>query len=149
MALMPHEIRIINIILAFHTLRMHVNAMQRHQSEQPQISRHAIERYQQRVSFVPHVEAAQRLAELAANSARRPTPRRWTNVPECPAMLFLYPRANSAVCLLMKCDTVITVFSRDACRAWRSSEEMIGARPFLRQPPYPRPSPGSFPLEAA
>src|SRR3954469_3212237 len=123
--------------------------MQTHYSQQPRISRHAIERYQQRVAYVAPVEAARRLADLVADSTRRPTPRWWTNVTPSPGVLFLYPRTNSGICLLMKGSTVVTVFSRDACRAWRGEAERVCARRSPHRPPYCRPSPGSFPMEAA
>jgi hypothetical protein len=97
-------------------------------SSQPQISRHAIERYQQRVSCVAPAEAAQLLAEFATHATRRPTPRRWTNVPPGPGVLFLYPHANSGICLLMKGETIVTVFSRDVCRTWRGQGHGTGAR---------------------
>src|SRR5690606_13596456 len=83
--------------------RDHANAS----LQQPYVTRHAIERYQQRVSDVAPAEAARRLAELAADSTRRPTPRWWTNVPPGPGVLFLYHRANSGICLLMKAPEAI------------------------------------------
>src|SRR5262245_52309268 len=114
--------------------------MQTPYSQQPKISRHAIERYRQRVAYVAPAEAAQRLTDLVADASRRPTPRRWTNVPPGPGVLFLYPRTNSGICLLMKGGTVATVFSRDVCREWRDEAERVGERRSPHRPPYRRPS---------
>lgn len=122
--------------------------MQTRHSQQPRISRHAIDRYRQRVAAVTSAEAARRLAEFAAASTRRPTPRRWTEVAPAPGMLFLYPHADPDVCLVMKADTVVTVFSRVVCFGWRAGQE-FGPRGPERRRPYHRPSPGTWPLEAA
>src|SRR5438067_11225832 len=89
--LMAHEMGNFNLIIVAFRELLHIEHMQTHQSQQPQISRHAVERYQQRVTYIPPAEAARRLTELAADSTRRPTPRRWTSVPPGPGVLFLYP----------------------------------------------------------
>ncbi len=114
----------------------------------PRISRHAIERYRQRVEPVDTATAASRLAELAAASTRRPTPRQWTEVAPAPGLLFLYPHDDSDVCLVMKDNTVVTVFSRVICLEWRHAQQ-AGPRPSVRRSPYRRPSPGTWPVEAA
>ena len=117
-------------------------------AEQPRISRHAVERYRQRVADIAPSEAARRLAELAADSTRRPTPRRWTEVAPAPGVLFLYPHADSDICLVMKGNTIVTVFSRVVCMGWRRSGDTTTRR-VVRRMPYHRPSPGTWPLEAA
>jgi hypothetical protein len=114
----------------------------------PRISQHAINRYQQRVESVDAATAADRLAEMAAASNRRPTPRQWTVVSPAPGVLFLYPHDRSDVCLLMKDNTIVTVFSRVICLEWRARQP-DGHPSRVRRPPYRRPSPGSWPLEAA
>lgn len=125
-----------------------IRGMQPHPTQQFRISRHAVERYRQRVADVPPAEAARRLADLAVDSTRRPTPRRWTAVAPAPGVLFLYPHADSDVCLVVKGDTVVTVFSRVVCIGWRRPQEQSPRGPMRRQP-YRRPSPGSWPLDAA
>lgn len=115
---------------------------------QPRISRHAVDRYRQRVANVTSTEANRRLADLAADSTRRPTPRRWTEAAASPGVLFLYPHANSDICLVLKGDTIVTVFSRVVCLNWRTSTSS-GPRGFVRREPYRRPAPGAWPLEAA
>lgn len=122
--------------------------MQPHLTQQPRISRHAVDRYRQRVADVSPAEAARRLAELAADATRRPTPRRWTGVTPGPGLLFLYPHVDSDVCLVMKGETVVTVFSRVVCLTWRTPKES-GPRGPVRRQPYRRPAPGAWPLEAA
>jgi hypothetical protein len=122
--------------------------MQPHPTQQPRISRHAVDRYRQRVADVSPAEATRRLAELAADSTRRPTPRRWTQAPAGPGVLFLYPHTDSDVCLVMKGNTIVTVFSRVVCLGWRTPKES-GPRGPVRREPYRRPSPGTWPLEAA
>jgi hypothetical protein len=139
---MAHEAENVSINLAAPHLFRQSYAMQ---TQQPQISRHAIERYQQRVSSIESAEAARRLAALAVDSTRRPTPRHWTNVLSTPGVLFAYPHAAPAICLLMRGDIVITVFCRDVCRMWQRTQKRAGAQ----RVPYRRPGPGSFPLEAA
>lgn len=122
--------------------------MKPHDTPQPRISRHAVDRYRQRVADVTPGEATRRLAELAADSTRRPTPRHWTLASPGPGLLFLYPHTESDVCLVMKGDTIVTVFSRVVCLTWRTPRE-TGPRALARRKPYHRPSPGSWPLEAA
>jgi len=122
--------------------------MKPHPSSQPRISRHAVDRYRQRVRNVTPSEAVQRLADLAADSTRRPTSRRWTEVAPGPGVLFLYPHDDSDVCLVMKDRTIVTVFSRVVCLTWRTPQESGPRGPVCCQP-YRRPSPGAWPLEAA
>ena len=122
--------------------------MKPHHTPQPRISRHAVDRYRQRVSNVNSTEAHRRLAELAADSTRRPTPRRWTEASASPGVLFVYPHADSDICLVLKGNTIVTVFSRVICLSWRTSKDN-GSRGFVRREPYRRPSPGAWPLEAA
>jgi hypothetical protein len=122
--------------------------MKPHPTQQPRISRHAVDRYRQRVADVSPAEATRRLSDLAMDATRRPTPRRWTEAPPGPGVLFLYPHADSDVCLVMKGDTIVTVFSRVVCLAWRTPKETSPRRPARRQP-YRRPAPGTWPLEAA
>ena len=117
-------------------------------SPQPWISRHAVDRYRQRVADVTPTEAIRRLAELASDSTRRPTPRRWTEVAPGPGVLFLYPHADSDICLVMKDETIVTVLSRVVCIMWRTPKP-CDPRARARRQSYRRPAPGAWPLEAA
>ncbi len=94
-------------------------SMKPHAKQQLRISRHAVDRFRQRVEQVPQTEARRRLAELAGESTRRPKPRWWTPVNPSPGVLFLYPHADSNLCLLVQGGTVVTVLSRAACDVWR------------------------------
>lgn len=115
---------------------------------QLRISQHAIDRYRQRVADVSVTEAARRLAELAPDSTGRPRPRRWTNVAPGPGILFLYPHTDSDICLVVKGNTVVTVFSRVVCVGWGLLRANCPRQP-RRPRPYRRSSPGSWPQEAA
>lgn len=144
---MAHEALDIDDALALGLRRPDSEFMQRQSSAQPRISRHAIDRYTQRVDAVTPVEAAERLARLAARATRRPTPRRWMDIAPAPGTLFPYPTEDSDVCLVLKGDTIVTVFSRVICLRWRTTVDS-GPRARIRRP-YRRPAPGSWPLEAA
>ena len=52
-------------------------------------------------------------------------------------MLFLYPHADSDVCLVMKGDTIVTVFSRVVCLAWRDAARSAGRRSTRASPALP------------
>ncbi len=121
--------------------------MQRDDAPQPRISNHAIERYIQRVEPVSAAVAARRLATLAARATRRPTPRHWMNTVSATGALFLYPTEDSDVCLILKGDTIVTVYSRVICLRWRTGAHQE-PRGRIRRP-YRRPAPGTWPLEAA
>lgn len=144
---MSYESVISYMTVALQMRRMHYRGMPAHHSP-PRISQHAIDRYRQRVELVDAATASGRLAEMAAASTRRPTPRRWTVVAPAPRALFLYPHHRSDVCLLMKDETIVTVFSRVICLEWRARQP-DGHPRRVRQPPYRRHSPGSWSLEAA
>lgn len=104
-------------------------------------TRHAIERFQQRVAPVSTAEAARRI-RAAANSAKvRPTPRWWTPVSPAPGLLFLYPSVLPGVCLLVRDGAVITLFERSQCRAWDRAAPVDPSRT-TRPAPYHRNSPG-------
>ena len=124
-----------------------IGDMQHKRSESPRITQHAADRYRQRVEDISSVEAARRLAFLASDATRRPTPRRWTTVESKPGILFLYPHSDPDVCLIVKNDTVVTVLSRPVCSSWRKNQLDLTERR-RRRDPYHRPSPGT-PLEAA
>jgi len=117
------------------------------QQPTPRVTGHAVDRYRQRVEMVHPAVAARRLAQMASASTRRPTPRHWTNVSPNPGVLFLYPHDNSDVCLVVKDDAIVTVFSRVVCLLWRTGAET--SSPAARREPYRRPAPGALPLEAA
>jgi hypothetical protein len=113
-------------------------------------TRHAVQRYQQRVAPVSTAEAFRRLAELASHARIRSTPRWWTPVDPAPGLSFAYPAAEPGVCLLLRDGAILTVFERSLCRSWTAirQERAAGARTRHRDP-YHRPSAGSWLGDAA
>jgi hypothetical protein len=87
----------------------------------PLVSAHAIRRYRERVDPSASIPAAlTTIADIAANGRRRPRPRRWTKVVGCRAgAVYVYSQEHPAVCLVMRRQTVVTVFSRIVCGQWR------------------------------
>jgi hypothetical protein len=87
------------------------------------VSGHAITRYQQRVR--PTATRLEALAEIRAIAARarvRSRPRWWTRVAgERPGRRYLYSATTPDVCLVVKDDVVLTVFSRQVCAQWRAA----------------------------
>lgn len=112
-------------------------------------TRHAIERFKQRVVPVTTAEAARQIRAHAANAKVCRRPRRWTPAHAAPGLSFLYPRGLPGVCFLVRDGAVLTVFERAAAREWARQEGV--AIDVRRQRPerYHRPSPGSLRWEAA
>ncbi len=111
-------------------------------------TRHAVQRYQQRVMPVSTREAFRALETAAATARRRATPRWWTPVEPAPGLLFLYPPAMPGVCLLCRDGVILTVFERGTCREWHAAEAQA-ERMRTRPTAYHRPSAGSRLLEVA
>lgn len=112
-------------------------------------TRHAIERFQQRVAPVTTAEAARRIRAAAAGAKARPTPRWWTPVAPAPGLRFLYPADLPGVCLLTRDGAVITIFERSECRSWNEATPVSSGGRHTRPEPYRRPSPGARFGEAA
>lgn len=81
-------------------------------------TRHAIERFKQRVAAVSTAEADRRIRQAAGGARARPTPRWWTPVAPAPGLTFLYPAELPGVCLLVRNGAVLTVLERAQCRSW-------------------------------
>ena len=113
------------------------------------LTRHAIQRFQQRVSDVDADVAVRRLQEAVSRTRARPTPRWWTPVTPKPGLLFLYPTTLPGVCLVVYHGVVVTVFARSQCLSWARGTHTVAARSARRRPPYHRPSPGAPLAEAA
>ena len=107
-------------------------------------SRHAIQRFQQRVATVSTAEAFRRIQEAAAHARVRATPRWWTPVAPQPGIVFLYPASMPGVCLLARNGVVVTVYERSQCHTWEHDPP-----PRERPAAYRRPSPGRVLGEAA
>ena len=111
-------------------------------------TRHAVERFQQRVAPVTTAEAARRIRSAAAHARVRPTPRWWTPAAPAPGLLFLYPADLPGVCLLVREGAVVTVFERGECRDWENTGD-LDSQGTRRTAPYCRPAPGQLHLEVA
>lgn len=110
-------------------------------------SRHAIQRFQQRVTPVSTAEAARRIQDAAAQARVRATPRWWTPVAPAAGLLFLYPSSLPGVCFLVREGVVMTVYERSQCLMWEH-EPPARERPG-RPAAYRRPCPGQHLGEAA
>lgn len=110
-------------------------------------TRHAVERFQERVATVSTADAVRRIRELADSSPVLRRPRRWTPADPAPGLGFVYPTELPGVCLLIRDGAVLTVFERHVARSWARASEAAGR--FTRLEPYRRPSPGSVLWEAA
>ena len=113
------------------------------------LTRHAIQRFQQRVSNVDAELAARRLRDAMSRTRARQKPRWWTPVAPKPGLLFLYPAALPGVCLVAYNGAVVTVFVRSQCLSWTREANLTTSPASRRRPPYHRPSPGTPLAEAA
>jgi len=95
---------------------------------------HAIERYLERVdrSAGPRL-AAEALIAIAACGHRRGYPRHWMQGTAAqPGTSFVYAASAPGVCLVMRRNVVVTVFSRASCRAWRERNDQYSRVPVVR-----------------
>lgn len=106
-------------------------------------TRHAVQRYQERVSPVSTAEAFRRLTDLGDHAKVRCTPRWWTPVRPAPGLAFAYPVAAPGVCLLVRGGVILTVFERSQCRMWTAVGTSAPAEPGRRRRPYRRPPVGA------
>lgn len=112
-------------------------------------TRHAIQRFQERVAPVTAAEAARRIREAAASATIRTRPRWWTPVAPAAGIRFAYPHTLPGVCLLIREDAVITIFERRSCRRWHASRADSLESAAGRSQPYRRAAPGQRLEEAA
>ena len=85
------------------------------------ITAHAVQRYCERVEPGSSAQTANAaITEIAATGRRRARPRRWTRIAGCrPGAVYVYSHVHPGVCLVMRREAVVTVFSRRACVEWR------------------------------
>jgi hypothetical protein len=104
------------------------------------VTHHAIQRYIERVDrSASRAEAFQAIQQIAQTARARANPRHWTRVAtDQPGSRYLYSANRSDVCLVAVGSTIVTVFSRSVCAAWRPARTE-GARPGRRLDPR-RPS---------
>ncbi|HEY7065734.1 MAG TPA: hypothetical protein VII06_29940 [Chloroflexota bacterium] len=84
------------------------------------ISRHAVERWQERVEPGASALGARLALRALLDAGRvRPTPRHWTRVTPEPGLCFVYAADQPGVCALVRDRVVVTVLTRALCRASR------------------------------
>lgn len=101
----------------------------------PIITRHAIERYQQRVDrAATKREAAVAISHILDKATARPRPRRWSRtIGQAPGSRYLYSSDHPGVCLVVAGGAVVTVHSRAVCAGWRRLQsELVETR--VRRP---------------
>lgn len=101
----------------------------------PVVTRHAIERYQQRVDPRASArEAAVAISGIAEAAAVCSRPRRWSRViAQAPGTRYLYSADRPGVCLVVAGGAVVTVHARSVCAAWRAALASDNSRR-LRRP---------------
>ena len=84
------------------------------------ITKHALDRYAQRVDGAATTTTARRVIEEVAQTGRaRPVPRRWMRtVRPAPGLAFIYSATHPGICLAVKDRTIVTVYSRSTCKSW-------------------------------
>jgi len=85
------------------------------------LTRHAVQRFVERVRpAASWYEARAELAGLAV-SARASQPRRWLRRarPAPPGTIYLYPRGMPGVALIARAGVIVTVMSKACCRSWQ------------------------------
>jgi len=80
----------------------------------PRITRHAIERWTERVGGSTNPIAA--LQQFVARARRRPRPRHWTTAAPEPGTSFLYLADQPGVCVVLRGGAAVTVLTRSLCR---------------------------------
>jgi hypothetical protein len=103
------------------------------------ISQHAIERYQGRVDTSASLtEARLVLGRMLSLGRVRPTPRRWMrDRAQTPGLVYVYWAELPGVCGLVLDGTLVTVVTRELCRAGRARHLRLVETP--RQPTAPTP----------
>ena len=94
--------------------------------ELERVSRHAVERYIERVD--PRLDArqaAEAIREIWRSGRARPRPRWWSSrMGERPGTRYVYSAADADVCLIAAGRCVVTVQSRAICHEWRGQEQL-------------------------
>ena len=88
------------------------------------VTRHAIDRFRDRVepSATP-VEAINAIHQISSSARTCSRPRRWcrlVGVGTRPGSRYLYSAEYPGVCLVVRGDAVVTLFSRRVCAEWRT-----------------------------
>jgi hypothetical protein len=81
------------------------------------ISRHAVERYRERVEGVCRRRAQSELRRLALDARWYPMPRPWTQIVVHPGSHFGYSPRRPDICIIERAGAIRTVFSRRSLAA--------------------------------
>jgi hypothetical protein len=102
----------------------------------PEITWHALQRWQERVDPNASTELARRdVFEFVACGRIRPTPRHWTDVQPHPGLTFVYWWTRPGVCALVQGGAVVTVVTRGLVRGnWTRMRNSTDVASRLQQP---------------
>lgn len=100
------------------------------------ITRRAVERWQRRVDRrATRLQAELAIQALIQAGNARPTPRHWTACAWSPGLLFVYSARFPGVCALVRGGAVVTVLTRELCRARAAAERVAAEAPVgIRRP---------------
>lgn len=85
------------------------------------ISKHAVQRYQERVDpAAPAGVAAGAIRQILSTGSARTQPRHWTTCRVEPGMRFVYAANRADVCLVLRDSTVVTILTVQVCAAPRA-----------------------------
>ena len=88
-----------------------------------QATRHAVDRFRHRVDrFGTRAEAVDAVRRIGGSARIRSRPRklcRRAGVKTVPGTRYLYSAVHRGVCLVVRGNAVVTVFSKEACAEWR------------------------------
>lgn len=80
----------------------------------PRITRHAAERWAERVGGAGSSQAS--LEGFLARARRRPRPRHWTTAAAQPGTSFMYLADQPGICVVVREGAAVTVLTRMLCR---------------------------------
>lgn len=96
-----------------------------------QVTRHAIERFRDRVDrSATRAEAVKAVRRICGSGRICSRPRKWcrlAGVKTVPGTRYLYSADHPGVCLVLRGNAVVTVFSRPACAEWRKQTIGVAA----------------------
>ena len=82
----------------------------------PQITRHALDRWAERVAGRGGHSPEITLERFLSIGRRRPRPRHWTTAAAAPGTSFVYAAEQPDVCVVLRGRAAVTVLTRSLCR---------------------------------
>lgn len=86
-------------------------------SRRPQITRHALDRWAERVASPGGDSPDITLERFLSLGRRRPRPRHWTTAAAAPGTSFVYLAEQPDVCVVLRGRAAVTVLTRSLCRS--------------------------------